>query len=93
MEPPRSGLQGLSTEYTKRRYGALKIARIKRIVVMDICIQGQGTFLTALAESKEVKDSQYTKWRYGASKIVRIKRIVVMDVCLQGLSNSLDEGP
>jgi hypothetical protein len=60
---------------------------------MDVCIQGQGTFLTAFVESKEVKDSQYTKWGYGASKIVRIKRIVVMGVCLQGLNSSLDEGP
>jgi hypothetical protein len=93
MEPPRSGLKGQSTEYTKWRYGASKIARIKRILVMDVCLQGQGTLLTALVESKEVKDSQYTKSRYGASKIVRIKRIVMIDVCLQGLSNSLDEGP
>ena len=91
MEPPRSGLQGLSTEYTKWGYGASKIVRIQRIIVMDVCIQGQGTF--SLLESKEVKDSQYTKWGYGASKIVRIKRIVVMDVYLRGLSNSLDEGP
>jgi hypothetical protein len=60
---------------------------------MDICIQGQGTFLTALVESEEVKDSQYTKRGYGASKIARIKRIVVMDVCLQGLSDFLHEGP
>ena len=57
MEPPRSGLQGLSTEYTKWGYGASKIVRIKRIIVMDVCIQGQGTF--SLLESKEVKDSQY----------------------------------
>jgi len=74
MEPPRSGLQGLSTEYTKWGYGASKIVRIKRIIVMDVCIQGQGTFLTA-----RVKRSQrftIPKWGYGASKIVRIKRIV-----------------
>jgi hypothetical protein len=64
MEPPRSGLQGRSKEYTKWGYGASKIARIKRIIVMDVCIQGQGKFLTALVESKEVKDSQYTKWGY-----------------------------
>jgi hypothetical protein len=61
--------------------------------MMVVCIQDQGTFLTAFVESKEVKDSQYTKLGYGASKIARIKRIVVIDICLQGLSSSLDEVP
>jgi hypothetical protein len=56
-----------------------------------VCLQGQGTFLIALVESKEVKDSQYTKWSYESSKTVRIKRIVVMGVCFQGLSNSSDK--
>ena len=84
---PPNGTTALGSPRSKYRIHQMGIwsvedRRIKRIIVMDICIQGQGTFLTA-----RVKRSQrftIPKWGYGASKIVRIKRIIVMDVCIQG---------
>jgi hypothetical protein len=38
---------------------------------MEVCLQGLSTFLAALVDSKEVKDSYYTSWAFQERRVAR----------------------